>query len=106
MPGPRPPAPPTAMAAASSGLTYGGAIVAAPVAEGSPQEVFEQLADQFKLDSLITNYFVGTLKLENLSYFLHLFASASEVADIVTSKVENLANRPLMTARVRQAWAG
>eukprot|EP00972_Heterocapsa_arctica_P071091 10501952-Heterocapsa_arctica.AAC.1 len=103
---PAPPAPPAAMSAARGGLTYGGAIVAAPAVEGSPREVFEQLATQFKLDSLITDYFVDTLHLENLSDFLHLFASASEVAEIVTSKIENLTTRPLMTARIRQAWAG
>jgi hypothetical protein len=94
------------MAAAGSGLTYAGAVVIAPPTEGTPQEVFEKLAQQFKLDNLITTYFVDTLKLANLSDFLHLFSSEAEVAEIVTSKVTNLANRPLMTARIRQAWAG
>ena len=80
--------------------------MATPNSEGTPREVFGKLAEQFKLDSLITDYFVDTLQLANLTDFLYLFATETEVDNIVTSKVKDLTNRPLMTARIRQAWAG
>jgi hypothetical protein len=94
------------MAAAGSGRTYAGAVITTPPTDGTPQEVFEKLAEQFKLDNLITAYFVDTLKLDNLSDLLHLFSSEAEVAAIVTSKVAELQNRPFMTAVIRQARIG
>ena len=78
----------------------------APVAEGTPRDIFTKLATQFGLDRLITDYLADTLKLTNLTDFLYLFATGAEVENIVTSKVKDLPNRPLMTARVRQVWAG
>jgi hypothetical protein len=94
------------MASAPSALEFAGAAVVAPTAEGTPRDVFSKLATQFGLDTLIVDYFVDTLKLANLTDFLYLFSSEAEVDSIVTTKVKDLANRPLMTARVRQAWAG
>jgi hypothetical protein len=68
------------MAAAGSGLTYTGADMAAPMNDGTPQEVFERPAEQLKLGNLITTCFVDTLKLDTLSDFLHLSSSEAEVA--------------------------
>ena len=99
---PTPPAPAAAAAAAAAQLA--GAVE--PTTTGAPLAIFKKLEAQFRLPPRVTAYMLDVLQLENLDDFIHLFNDPGEVAGIVTDMVPGLTNKPLATARIRQAWTG
>ena len=68
--------------------------------------LFRDMGAKFKLDDKVVTFMVETLQLTSLEEFAHLVTSEQELAAEVISKVAELGNAPLQTARLRMAWCG
>ena len=87
-------------------LQVSGVQVLLPAAVIRPaDETFNELGTAFKIDAKIIQYLIRDPKLSTLEEFRYVLKSEAEV-DSVIEKVPDLQDRPLMAARVRQAWLG
>ena len=87
-----------------SALSIAGVEIREPPAEDpNAAELFKTLGERFKLAEEVVQYFVGTLKLQSLHDFAHLFAAETDVQPVI-DKVGLGDGAPLQVARTRRAW--
>eukprot|EP00971_Amphidinium_carterae_P129350 2561990-Amphidinium_carterae.1 len=86
-------------------LTVAGVPLASPTsADGDPAELFKRLCTQFRIDDRVATYLVTTMGVESLEDFKYLFTTEAEISSTVIANIAELERKPLMAARLRQAW--
>ena len=87
------------------GLSIGGVNVPARVAPcADAGGLFKELGVAYGVNDKVCNYLVGTVGLQDLFDFVHLFADYKSIGDLVLKVGLGEAEVPLQTARLRRAW--